>query len=206
MLFGTIVILMITAGGPWTIRVAAHCDGLDGPVVKAASRALATGTVDVVLVWVRPDDEAEIRAAFAQTMRVRTLGDEPRRLADRYFFETVVRLHRVGEGEPYTGLKPAGRDLGPAIPAADRAIETADLATLESLQSNAVRQGLRERYARLMALRHYDSADLQRGRAYVTAYVEFIHYVERLHIAATADAHGHYADVPHEADASTKTH
>ena len=45
---------------------------------------------------------------------------EARELADRYFFETLVRIHRAGEGAPYTGLKPAGRDLGPAVPAAVR--------------------------------------------------------------------------------------
>jgi hypothetical protein len=27
-------------------------------------------------------------------------------LADTHFFETVVRLHRLGEGESFTGLKP----------------------------------------------------------------------------------------------------
>src|SRR5688572_7912286 len=97
----------------------AHCDSLDGPVVKAAQKALDTQNVDLVLVWGRPEDESEIRIAFNKTLAVRTLGQMAKELADRYFYETVVRLHRAGEGAPYTGLKPAGRDLGQAIPAAD---------------------------------------------------------------------------------------
>jgi hypothetical protein len=45
---------------------------------------------------------------------VRTLDLEAKALADRYFFETLVRLYRAGEGAAYKGLKPAGRDLGAA--------------------------------------------------------------------------------------------
>jgi Family of unknown function (DUF6448) len=104
-------------------RVLAHCDGLDGPVVKAAQRALETKNPALVLIWVQAEDEAEIRTAFDQTLAVRALSPAAKGLADRFFFETLVRVHRAGEGASYTGLKPAGRDLGPAIPAFDKALE-----------------------------------------------------------------------------------
>jgi hypothetical protein len=103
-------------------RALAHCDGLDGPVVQAARKALETGEVNLVLIWVQKPDEAEIKRAFDHAQTVRKLSAEARELADRYFFETLVRIHRAGEGAPFTGLKPAGRDLGPAIPAADNAL------------------------------------------------------------------------------------
>jgi hypothetical protein len=105
----------------------AHCDGLDGPVVGAARMALQTADLNRVLIWVRPDDISEIRRAFDEALAIRRLGPQAQELADRYFFETLVRIHRAGEGAPYTGLKPAGRDLGPAIPAADKAVETGSL-------------------------------------------------------------------------------
>ena len=41
--------------------VFAHCDGLDGPVVKAAGEALETGNVNLVLIWVKKDDEGSDR-------------------------------------------------------------------------------------------------------------------------------------------------
>src|SRR5574341_1508897 len=100
----------------------AHCDGLDGPVVKAAQRALESGNVNHVLIWVRKNDEGEIKQAFQKTLAVRKSSPQAKDLADTYFFETLVRIHRAGEGAPYTGLKPAGQDLGPAIPAADQAL------------------------------------------------------------------------------------
>ena len=85
----------------------------------AARAALDRGDVSLALVWVQPKDEAEIRDVFARTLAVRKLSPEAKELADRHFFETLVRVHRAGEGASYTGLKPAGRDLGPAIPAAE---------------------------------------------------------------------------------------
>lgn len=172
----------------------AHCDGLDGPVVKAAEKALATNNVNLVLIWVDKQSEPELKNVFQQTVAVRKLGPQAAALADRNLFETLVRLHRVGEGAPYTGLKPAGRDLGPAIPAADRAIESGDTDALEAMLVKELRSGLRESFAQLQAKRHYDPNDVAAGREYVKAYVEYIHFVERIHEALSEPAPGHYAE------------
>jgi hypothetical protein len=181
------------------VRAFAHCDGLDGPVVKAAQTALETGNVAAALMWVQERDEAEIRAAFEKTRAVRSLGPEARSLADRYFYETLVRVHRAGEGEPYTGLKPAGRDLGPAIPAADRAIEIGSATAVLELLSAATTAGVHEQlHGVLHAKATADPNDIAAGRRFVAAYVTFIHYVERLFEAATTSPHGHF---PEPADA-----
>lgn len=175
-------------------RALGHCDGMDGPVVKAAQKALETGNVNLVLIWVQKADEVEIRKAFDQTITVRKLSPEARALADRYFFETLVRLHRAGEGAPYTGLKPAGRDLGPAIPAADRALEAGSVEPLLKLLSDAVQAGTGEHFKHAMAKKNFDKNDVELGREYVKAYVEFVHYVERIYQAAKHPAPGHYSE------------
>lgn len=175
----------------------AHCDGLDGPVVTAARRALESGNVNLALIWVQPKDEGEVRAAFRASTSVRQLSTEAAALADRHFFETLVRLHRAGEGAPYTGLKPAGRDLGPAIPAADQALLSGRIVTLENLLIEDLRRGLRAHFTEVQRRRAYDANDLREGREYVNAYVEFIHYVERLHETASGVAAGHYSDGAH---------
>ena len=177
-----------------TDYASAHCDGLDGPVVKAAQKALETNNVNLVLIWVQKENEPELNAAFQQTVAVRRLSPQSKAMADRYLFETLVRLHRAGEGAPYTGLKPAGRDLGPAIPAADRAIETGETAALERLLTAELRDGLHDSFARVQATRRYDANDVAAGREYVKAYVEYIHFVERLHEAITNPAAGHFAE------------
>jgi hypothetical protein len=174
--------------------VQAHCDGLDGPVVKAARKALEARNLAIVLIWVQEKDEPEIRVAFNRTLAVRALGADARELADRFFFETVVRVHRVGEGAPYTGLKPAGRDLGPAIPAADMALAAGSLEPLTKLIVDAVHQHLRERFDEAVSTAAFAPGDIAAGRESIRAYVEFIHYVERLYDAASTPAQGHFGE------------
>jgi hypothetical protein len=172
----------------------AHCDGMDGPVVKAAQKALETGNVNLVLIWVQQADEAEVRKAFAQALAVRKLSVEAKALADRYFFETLVRIHRAGEGEPYTGLKPAGRDLGPAIPAADNALETRSVDPLLKLLTDAVQKGVRAHFQEALAKASFDKENVAAGRDYVKAYVEFLHYVEQIYENAAHPARAHSSE------------
>ena len=182
-------------------QASAHCDGIDGPVVKAAQEALAKGDVNPVLIWVRKNDEAEIRRTFDQTLNVRKLSPQARDLADTYFFEMLVRIHRAGEGASFTGLKPAGRDLGPAIPAADRALKSGDVAPLTNLLVEKMRTGILERYKKAMAAKSFKVQDVDAGREYIEAYVTYIHYVEGMYEAAMNPASGHYpegATVPHD--------
>lgn len=172
----------------------AHCDGMDGPVVKAAQKALETGNVNLVLIWVQNQDEPAIKEAFNKTLAVRELSPEAKELADRYFFETLVRVHRAGEGAPYTGLKPAGRDLGPAIPAADHAIENESLESPLKLLSDEINKGAREHFDRVLEKKNFNKDNVEAGREFIEAYVVFIHYVERLYEAAAHSAAGHYPD------------
>src|SRR5512147_928885 len=78
-----VVVLSLLAGLPVAAR--AHCDTLDGPVVKTARTALETGKVNPVLAWVRSQDEAEVKAAFGRALAVRKLGPQARELADTSF-------------------------------------------------------------------------------------------------------------------------
>lgn len=176
-----------------------HCDGVDGPVVKAAQEALKKGDAKLVLVWVAKKDEPEITSALQHALAVRKLGQEAAQLADRFFFETVVRVHRAHEGAPYTGLKPAGRDLGPAIPAADRALETGDPRPMLKLVEQAVHGGIHEKFSKALAAKKYDPADVEAGRKFVENYVVFIHFVERLYEDATQTPSGHVATAQAEA-------
>ena len=177
----------------WTLArpapVAAHCDSMDGPVVTAARAALAQGRVELVLGWVRPQDETQIRTAFARALEVRRAGGEAQALADLWFFETLVGIHREGEGEPYTGLKPAGQVPAPGIEAADQALKAGTVERLAPEIAAHVADAVRERFERVRALADHDPRDADAARAYVHAYVEYIHFVERIVEAVHAEGH-----------------
>jgi Family of unknown function (DUF6448) len=173
-------------------RTLAHCDGLDGPVVQAAQKAIATGDVNFVLIWVQKRDEGEVRKIFKETIAVRKLSLEARQLADMHFFETLVRLHRAGEGAGFTGLKPAGRDLGPAIPTADKALRDANVEPLINLMTTTIQDRIRDHFNETFTKQKFSKDDLDAGRAFVNAYVEYVHCVETLYETATRPIHGHY--------------
>jgi hypothetical protein len=181
-----IILVLGTAG-----KSLAHCDTLDGPVINLARQALAKGDVKIILPWVTADKEAEIRKAFDLAMAVRGKGEKEKELADMYFFETLVRVHREGEGAPYTGLKPAGLDLGPAIPAADKALETGDPGPLLKLLNEKIHAGIHTYYVEAREKKQHAGESVEAGRAYVQAYVPYLHFVERLYMDATTPiAHG----------------
>jgi hypothetical protein len=159
-------------------NISAHCDSMEGPVVKASQKALETGNINYVLVWVRAEDEPEIITLFNKVNEVRTLSPEAKELSEMYFFETVVRVHRMGEGVGYTGLKPAGYQLEEGIEAADIAIAENSLDPIYAHLDEAQNPKIKEYFADLQSKKDYDVNDLKAGREYVEAYVHFIHYVE----------------------------
>jgi hypothetical protein len=172
----------------------AHCDALDGPVVGDARLALERKSSDPVLKWVRAEDEGEVREAFRRAQAVRARGREARDLAERWFFETVVRLHRAGEGEPFTGLKPAGQ-IDPGLAAADAALASGDVAPFAADLAADVAEGIARRHALVLERRAHVDDTLAAGRAYVEAYVDYAHFVEAAHALRSADPHhaGHAA-------------
>ncbi len=181
---------LLFAAGP----ASAHCDGEDGPVLQSARQALESGNVNRVLAWVQPSDEAQIKAAFGKTIDVRRLNPTARQLADHYFFETLVRVHRAGEGAPFTGIKPAGSDLSPAVIAGDKALETGSIKATAELLTQAVHKSVGGQFKDVIAKRNYRADDVAAGQDYVKAYVEYIHSVERIYEAAAGSAHGQAAE------------
>ncbi len=188
--FVTALIVFMFACSLWLSPglAGAHCDTMDGPVVATAKTALEKGDVTPVLKWVKAEDEPEIRALFKKTLVVRSKGKEAQELADRYFFETLVRIHRAGEGAPYTGLKSEATE--PIIAAADKALESGSADALVKLVTDAAAKGVRERFARAKEAKKHADESVGKGREFVEAYVGFTHYVERLHgDAAEQGAH-----------------
>jgi len=177
----------------------AHCDSLDGPVVTEARSALETGDVTPVLKWVLPEYETRVREAFARALAVRQEGPAARDLADRWFFETIVRLHREGEGFPYTGLQPQGTPIEPVILAADSALASGSGDELANHLSAAVAEGVRDRFRAALAAKQHADDSVEAGRRFVAAYVELTHYVEALDalVAGHDEAHAPEIEAGH---------
>src|SRR5512144_6261 len=137
-----------------------HCDSMDGPVVTAARRALEKEDINLILPYVKDNATGDVKSAFEKALRARKTDSAAREVADLYFFETVVRLHRAGEGAAYTGLKPAGLDVGPVIPVAEKAIESGSPDALIRLLTDTLRHEVQHRFEHIKRLRDYRVSDV----------------------------------------------
>lgn len=162
----------------------AHCDTRKGPVVLAAREALAKNNVNLVLIWVQPKDEALIMDAFKRTMALRKINKDVQNMADDYFFETLVRIHRQGEGAAYTGLTDEPPE--PPIVMADKAIERKSGDSLYNDLMFVIKQGLDQKLWQVWNASAYDKNNVTAGREYVNRYVALLHYVEALYQTAEA--------------------
>jgi hypothetical protein len=159
----------------------AHCDTMGGPVISEAKRSLKSGDITPLLKWVRAEDEALIQETFQKALRVRALNTDAAELADRLFFETLVRVHRAAEGAPFTGLKPEGEGISPIELAADRAIEEGSVAPLAEKVGSEVSDAITARFERVRETKKRADESVQAGREYVEAYVDYVHFVDGLH-------------------------
>ena len=172
--------------------MAPHCDSMDGPVVTAARKALEAADVNLILPFVKEEGEAEVVRAFKAAEEARQLGPEAREVADLYFFETVVRIHRAGEGAPYTGLKPAGLGEGPVIPVAEMGIESGNPEQLKHVLAKHVGDEVQRRFDHLMELKPAAGLDVAHARAYVEAMLGLEVWANNVYQLVMAPAHaGH---------------
>ncbi len=163
--------------------MAPHCDTMDGPVVKAARRALEARNVNYILPWVHKESEEELIRAFDDVLRVRgrhTEDKEATELVDLWFFETSVRLHRQGEGAPYTGIKPFGTLESPAVPLADEAIEMENPNKVIGFLADALKDELHVRFERAISKKGFDEDDIEAAREYIQAMLGFVLFAGHL--------------------------
>ncbi|TVT23944.1 hypothetical protein FNH05_32780 [Amycolatopsis rhizosphaerae] len=159
---------------------------MSGPVVTAARAALATEDVELVLPFVPAGAEEEVRHAFNRVLPMRALGQVAGELAEQWFDETVVRLHRAGEGAPFTGLKPAGTDEGPVLPLAEKAVESGSTDRVHALLSEELRQALRSRLDRVLSTAAERDGSVAKAREHVEATLGFEVFCHHLHQAITS--------------------
>ncbi len=182
------------------IRMQPHCDTMDGPVVTAAKRALEAGNVNLILPYAHAPAENEIKKAFDRTMAVRKQGNkEAIDIADLSFYETVVRLHREGEGASYTGLKPAGLDWGPVLPKVEKAMEKGYPNELVEFLSGAVEEQVNDRLKRFMETKNYDDNDVAAAREHVEAMLDLELSSNNLYMSIKhGNGHGEQSEGKHE--------
>ena len=204
-LLGSLMLIFSTP-----LAAQAHCDSADGPVVTAAKQALEKNDVNLAFPYVGPQYEKEVAIAFDKAMAGGAAGGEARAVAEIYFAETTVRLHRATENAPYNGIQPAGQNYGPALPAAEKAIETGNTEELKRVLNEAVSKQVDEQYRNVTAKKVEPNASVNDKRESIEAQFGFEKYALGLYESAmgkkvaTGDSHGEGATASGPAEGEIK--
>jgi hypothetical protein len=174
----------------FSLKSYAHCDRINGPVAVDARKALETGEFNYASIWIGEEQEQELRSAFNHSLKVYKNGGESRKLAERYFMSTTVRLHREAEGMPFIGLKaaqPASND----IQIAEEALQSGDLKPVTDMLAEEIQKKTSELYSEAQKAQQRKGQSVETGREWVDAYVRYIVYVHKLYQNIQAGpAHG----------------
>jgi hypothetical protein len=173
---------------------------MDGPVVLAAKRALAERDPAIILPYVKADGERELLGAFERAVAAHDGNAAANELADLFFYETAVRVHRAGEGAPYAGLKRAGLGFGPVVPIAERAIESGSPDELVLVLTEKVRHEVLERFGRAMTLKPHAGESVASAREYVEAMLGLEVWSHKLYACAAAGPHEEHGEAHQHAD------
>jgi hypothetical protein len=92
------------------------------------------------------------------------------------------------DGQVYGKLKPAGSITDPALLAAEAAMAGGNVDRLARYIADQAEQGIRQRFAAAVEARRQAGESVELGRKYIRAYMEFVHYVDRLHRDARSAA------------------
>lgn len=180
-----VLLAVIIVVSVFVATVYAHCDTISGPVAVAAGKALESGEIKLAQIWVGQSQEKELKERFRECLSVRKMGGEAKELADKYFIETVIRLHRQAEGMPFTGVKPA-QPLPPDVAAAEKALETGDIKIVTDLLSEEIQSGVQKWFDQAMQAKKHKDESIESGREWVDAYVKYVVYVHGLHLQIKA--------------------
>ncbi|MGI5819075.1 MAG: DUF6448 family protein [Armatimonadota bacterium] len=164
----------VTTGAVW-----AHCDRINGPVAKDAISALEQRDFGVVQIWVGEDQELELRARFDEALTVGQQSEAAREMAERYFIETAIRLHREAEGMHFTGVKPAA-EPSPDIAAAERALEMADVTIVTDYLKARIDEEVGAWFAGAREAQGHRHTSVEAGRKWIDAYVKYVVFIHTL--------------------------
>ncbi len=177
-----VCILLFAASLLVPVGLKAHCDRVNGPVAKSARKALETGQLKPVAIWIGDEQEAALRERFKSSLEAYRSGGPGKKVAKRYFMSEAIRLHRAAEGMPFTGLKQAS-ELPVDLKLAEKARETGDIQPVVELLSSELENKVKKWFKTSQQARRQweQQQSVETGRKWADAYVKYIVYVHKLY-------------------------
>lgn len=183
----TVLFLM---GMLFPAMASAHCDRVNGPVAQDALEALQKSQIEPVAIWVGPEEMIELEEAFKESLAAYKMGGDAKKVAERYFMSTAIRLHRMAEGFPFTGLKPA-KPLPKDIALAEKALKTGELKPVTDFLAKEMEEQTERLFQQTLKKSEGKDESIEAGREWADAYVKYVIFVHDLYKRISSGApHG----------------
>jgi Family of unknown function (DUF6448) len=154
----------------------------DGPVTKAARESLETGNASCILIWIPEESENTLKNLLERACCARSTRQDGLNRTAEWYFETVNRLHVAGHGLNNLSISTKTPEEKAIILLVQRACESGNFEDIATGIPDAPAGELRQRFEDLMKKRDsYCEDNCIAGRRYVSAFVDFITFVNNLH-------------------------
>jgi len=153
----------------------------DGPVTKAAKAALETGIANRILIWIPEESENTLKNLFERACCARSIRQDGRNRTAEWYFETVNRLHTASHGLNTLSISTKTPEEKATILLVEGACESGNFEDIATRISDTPAGEMRQRFEDLMKKRNNCEENCVAGRMYVSAFVDFIAFVNNLH-------------------------
>ena len=154
----------------------------DGPVTKAAKESLETGNANRILIWIPEESENTLKNLLERACCARSTRQDGRNRTAEWYFETVNRLHAASHGLNNLSISTKTPEEKAIILLVEGACESGNFEDIATRIPDTPAGEMRQRFEDLMKKRNsYCEENCVAGRMYVSAFVDFITFVNNLH-------------------------
>jgi hypothetical protein len=160
----------------------------NGPVMRAAKMALETGNADHILIWVPEESENTLKNLLEKTCCERTTQRKARNHSIEWYLQTINRLHSEYYRPHDLNISTKTPEERKTILLVERACETGNFDEIATVMQITSDEEIRQRFNDVLNKSNYDMDNIAAGRAYVSAFTDFIACINSLRSGSRREA------------------
>ncbi len=145
--------------------------------MSAAKRALDTGNAQYILIWIPEESENTLKNLLEKVCCEHNIQKDVHDHIVDWYFKTVNRLHSVYCGPRNLNLSTKAPEEKKIIFLVEKACESGNFKEITTVIQDTPDGEMRQRFNDLMKKRNYHVENIASGRLYVSAFTDFIAFV-----------------------------
>jgi hypothetical protein len=148
--------------------------------MSAAMRALETGEAHYILIWIPEASENTLKNLLEKAYYERYTQKNARTHIVDWYFTTVNNYHSGYYGPRNLDISTKTPEEKMIISLVERAFESGNFEEIGTIIPDTPTGEMRQRFDDVMKMRDYHVENIAAGRVYVSAFTDFIEFVNNL--------------------------